>query len=161
MGLNSKAVLKARWGKASLISSCTVLWLVYGEAIGQLTLSVFRCQEVYGLHGHGHQVINLFHLVVDFSSWKPQEICMRYYCVLQRGTGVVVWSLTTSNSLDVNCSPPVSSVHGISQGRILEGVATSFFKGSSRLRGRTSISCIGRWIIRHWATREALREELQ
>ena len=39
-------------------------------------------------------------------------------------------------------SPPGSSVHGISQARILEWVAISFSRGSSRLRNRTSVSCV-------------------
>ena len=42
----------------------------------------------------------------------------------------------------VDCSPPVSSVHGISQARILEWVAISFSSGSSRPRGRTHLSCV-------------------
>ena len=29
-------------------------------------------------------------------------------------------------------------------------------RGSSWLRGRTQVSCIGRWILYHWATRETL-----
>ena len=41
-----------------------------------------------------------------------------------------------------DCSPPGSSVHGILQARMLEWVAISFFKGSSRLRDGTHISCI-------------------
>ena len=32
-------------------------------------------------------------------------------------------------------SPPGSSVHGILQARILEGVATSFSRGSSQIQG--------------------------
>ena len=55
----------------------------------------------------------------------------------------------------VDCSLPGSSAHGISQAKILEEVAISFSKGSSRLRGRTRISCIGRWIVYYWATWEA------
>ena len=39
-------------------------------------------------------------------------------------------------------SPPGSSVHGISQARILEWVAISFFKGSSQLRDQTHVSCL-------------------
>ena len=31
----------------------------------------------------------------------------------------------------------------------------SYSRGSFRLRGWTSVSCIGRWILYHWATREA------
>ena len=34
----------------------------------------------------------------------------------------------------MNCSLPGSSVHGISQARILEWIAISFFRGSSQLR---------------------------
>ena len=46
------------------------------------------------------------------------------------------------------------SVHGISQARILEWVGISFFKGSSQPKEQTHISCIGRRILYHWATRE-------
>ena len=48
-----------------------------------------------------------------------------------------------------------SSVHGIFQARILEWVAISFSKGSSWPRDWTRISCIGRWVLYHWATWEA------
>ena len=43
--------------------------------------------------------------------------------------------LTLCDATD--CSPPGSSVHGISQARILEWVATSSSKGSSRPRDQT------------------------
>ena len=56
----------------------------------------------------------------------------------------------------MDCNPQSSSVHGISQARILEWVAISFSRGSSWTRDQTHISCIGRWILYHWATREAL-----
>ena len=42
----------------------------------------------------------------------------------------------------MDCSPPGFSVHGISQGRILEWVAISFSKDSSWPRDRTCISCL-------------------
>ena len=42
----------------------------------------------------------------------------------------------------VDCSLPHSSVHEISQARILECVALSFFRGSSWPRDRTCTSCI-------------------
>ena len=45
-----------------------------------------------------------------------------------------------------------TSAHEISQARILEGVAISFFGGSSWPRDRTHISCIGRQVLYHWAT---------
>ena len=53
------------------------------------------------------------------------------------------------------CNLPVSSVHGISQANILEWVVISFSRGSSRPRDWTRLSCIGRQILYHWATREA------
>ena len=38
----------------------------------------------------------------------------------------------------MDCSPPGSSVHGILQARILEWVAISFSRGSSRPRDQTA-----------------------
>ena len=52
----------------------------------------------------------------------------------------------------VDCSPSGSPVHGISQARILEGVAISSSRGSSQPRDRTHVSYTGRWIIYHCAT---------
>ena len=52
----------------------------------------------------------------------------------------------------MNCSPPGSSLHGISQVRILEWVAISYSRGSSWPKDRTHVSCIGRWILYHWTT---------
>ena len=50
---------------------------------------------------------------------------------------------------------PASSVHGILQARVLEWVAMPSSRGSSPPRDGTHISCISRWILYHWATREA------
>ena len=52
----------------------------------------------------------------------------------------------------VDCSPLGSSVHGICQSRILEWVAISSSRESSRPREQAGISCIGRKILYHWAT---------
>ena len=70
-----------------------------------------------------------------------------YYQVLQSTLlfSYSVMSITLCDPTD--CSPPGSSVHGISQVSILKQVAISF---------STHISCIGRWIPYHGATREAL-----
>ena len=59
----------------------------------------------------------------------------------------------------IDCRPQGSSVRGISQARVLEWVATSSFRGSSRPWGQTHVSrvpCVGRWIPYHCATWEAL-----
>ena len=61
--------------------------------------------------------------------------------------------LTWCNSMD--CNPPGSSVHGISQARIWERVAIPFSRASSWPRGQVSCDA-GKFLI-FWATREALR----
>ena len=70
----------------------------------------------------------------------------------------------------MDCSLPGSSVHRIFQARILEWVAISFSRRSSRPRDQTQVShivgrhftvwatrevhCIGRWILNPWTTKE-------
>ena len=56
----------------------------------------------------------------------------------------------------MDSSLPGSSVLEISQARILEWIASSFSRGSFWLRDRTCISWIGRQILYHWATGDAL-----
>ena len=41
-----------------------------------------------------------------------------------------------------DCRSPGSSVHGISQARILEWIAISFSRGSSQPRDQTCVSCV-------------------
>ena len=55
----------------------------------------------------------------------------------------------------IDCSPPGSSVCGIFQARILEWVAISFSRGSSRPTDRTHVSCSGRQVLYHWASWES------
>ena len=61
---------------------------------------------------------------------------------------------TLCNPMD--CSPPGSSVHGIFQAGILECIAISSSRGSCQPRDQTRISCIGRQILYHWTTWEAM-----
>ena len=56
----------------------------------------------------------------------------------------------------MDCSLPGSSLHGILQARVLEWVAISFCRGSSRPRDRTQISRIPGRCFNLWATRAAL-----
>ena len=63
---------------------------------------------------------------------------------------------SVSQSCQTHCDPvdyslPGSSVHGIFQ-----TVAISSSRGSSQPRDRIHISHNGRWILHHWATREAI-----
>ena len=69
------------------------------------------------------------------------------YCLVTKS------SLTLCGPMD--CSPPGSSVHGISQGRILEWVAISYSRASSWARDQTRVYCITGRFYTIWATREA------
>ena len=72
------------------------------------------------------------------------ELCSWWCCLVAK-----------SFATPLDCSPPGSSVHGISQVRILVWVAISFSRGSSWPRDQNCISCmscVGRQILYHWAT---------
>ena len=61
-----------------------------------------------------------------------------------------------SNYCDLmDYSLPGSSAHGITQARILDWVTIFFSRGSSWPRDQTHVSCMGRLILYHWATRNA------
>ena len=85
--------------------------------------------------------------------------------ILSCSTRACVCSITQSCPTlfdPMDCSPPGSSVHGISQARILEGVAISSSRGSSQPRDQTCISCvscIGRQVLYHRGTWESLLAE--
>ena len=73
---------------------------------------------------------------------------VQYMCVCVCAYSVALLCLTLWDPVDY--SPWGSSVHGISQARILEWVAISSSRGSSWPRNGTHvscISCIGRWIL--------------
>ena len=74
-------------------------------------------------------------------------LCCCYYCLVTK--------LCPTLCDPMDCSPPGPSVHGISQTRILEWVAISFSRASSRPRDGTRVSCIGRQILYSWVSREA------
>ena len=83
----------------------------------------------------------------QISCWSISlEICCCYCLVAQSCP-------TYCDPMD--CSPPSSSVHGLSQARLLEWVAISFSRGSFQPRAGTRVSCIDRQILYPLATWEA------
>ena len=56
----------------------------------------------------------------------------------------------------MDCSPPGSSALGVFQARILEWVAISFSRGSSRPTDRIQVSHVASRFFAIWSTREAL-----
>ena len=72
-----------------------------------------------------------------------------FYIVFVAYVAIVVQSLSHIWLFcdDIDCSLPVSSVHGISQARILEWVAISFSRRSFPTRDQTCISLFARLVL--------------
>ena len=90
----------------------------------------------------------VFPQIADFCKllavFPPLAVCVCVYvCVCVRAQSCL--TLAT-----VDCQAPLS----ILQARILEWVAISSSKESFQPRNQTCISCIGRQILYHWATRK-------
>ena len=70
---------------------------------------------------------------------------------IQQGDSVTHTQLCPTLCDPMDCSPPGSSVHRILQARILEGVAISFSRGSSRPKDLAQVSWHWqvRWILCH------------
>ena len=66
---------------------------------------------------------------LEIFGWKSPSLCVRA-------------QLCPTLCNPVDCSPPGSSVHGVSQARILEWVAISFSRGSSLPRDQSWVFCI-------------------
>ena len=99
-----------------------------------------------------HLLIKFLSLVIEFyigfinfllSYYNRSQKCIESVLVAQS-------CLTVCNP--TVCSPLDSSVHGISQARILEWVAIPFSRGSSQPRDQTQVSCIGGEFLAIWAT---------
>ena len=77
-------------------------------------------------------------------TWFQHTMCV---CVCEHVFAYMlnpVWLFASPGTV----APPGSSVHGISQTRILEWVAIS------QSRDETYNSCICRWVLDHWATQK-------
>ena len=91
----------------------------------------------------------IYNVVLVSGVQQNESVTHTHVCMLSR---VGLWDL-------MDYSPPGSSVHGILQARILKHDAISYSRGSSQPRDWiciSCISCIGRWILYHYTTWEAL-----
>ena len=94
----------------------------------------------------------LFTLKVIHSSFNNVDHCAAVHLNNLVITALIAQSCSTLCST-MDCSPPGSSIRGISQARILKWVAISFSRGLFWLRDGTRlcfISHIGRRILYHW-----------
>ena len=122
-------------------------WFMLSSPSGVPACPLVSCQTLVlplALHSHMlHILVNNFWRSVWV--WSPNSIGNRvcfsplllsviiYYCCVR------ILCLTLCNPMD--CSPPGSPVYGILQARILEWIAISFSKGSSRPRDQNQVSC--------------------
>ena len=109
---------------------------------------------------------------LDFSSLRPvsdfwsitvrQYTCNTKFIMIcssskhKTNTGDVVWVLSPVWLFwrPMDYTLPTSSVHGISQARMLSGLPFPSPGKSSQSRDQTCVFCIGRRILYHWTTRE-------
>ena len=100
--------------------------------------------------------------LILFPCWPLQSIKQSSLCYIVVSYQVSVLYICLVAQLrptlcdPMDCSPPCSYVRAILQARILQWVVISFSRESSRPRDQICISCIGRWILYHCATWEAL-----
>ena len=148
---------KYPWGftpEASMVTSlCTVFWCFPPPLNMCVCLFSYTCAELLCIN----YIFCLFDSVISICMllhgvpWASQVASVGKDNVCNAEWLRPVWLFCDP----MDCSPPGSSVYGISQAKILEWVAISFSRGSFQPRDWTCISCTGRWILYHWVTREA------
>ena len=117
--------------------SSILAWKIYGERSMAATV-----------HGVAKSWTLLERLSTGNSEETERKCWNQEYKLLFFQVRAVCYCLVTKSvptlCNPMNCSPPGSAVHGISQARILEWVAILFSRGSSQPRDWTCISRIGR-----------------
>ena len=140
--VSSFGSLWRRWGKNAFQASVLDLDMtVFSLYLPSLCMCMYPNCPFKERHQSRWIKVNLNNL---HSNWM----------LLSQGS-VCAFSAMSDSFWPMDCSPPGSSVHGISQARILEWIAVSFSRGSSGPRDQTQASCIGKWSLYHWATWEA------
>ena len=114
-------------------------------------LGRFWCDMVLKIYAFSYKDFQL----LPASRFKPWSWVYRLH--LKVVFIFVVWLLSCVWLLcgPMDCSPPGPTVHGTYQARLLQQIAISSSRRSSQPRNSTCISCIGRYILYRWATREA------
>ena len=124
-----------------LYSLSTFLWS-YKQSL--FTLYLILLDNFFAFSLYFHCLYIIYSLLSPFLDPWETNTCISIYFVVQSLSYVLLFC----DSLD--CSPPVSFVHGISQARTLELVAISSSRGSSQPKDQicvSCISCIGRQIL--------------
>ena len=130
---------------------CLFLSTQLGFPGGSDVYSTVRCQSALELSPWTPALFYLYSTHLVISSF-PMTFTL-YSHLFEKKRQCTKSCPTLGDPMD--CSPPGSSVHGILQARILEWVAISFSRGSSRPRNQTQVSSIAGRFFTNWATQEA------
>ena len=144
--------------------------LVYLLTVQQLSAEPPRAQKAWPRPANSHPSSTFVHRHVCGlinPCFPAQFKVLSVACGKKAGYGIKREILLTLSVRAQSCPTlwphglhlPGSSVHGILQARTLEWVAISFSWESSPPRNQSCISCIGSWVLYHWATWEALKRE--
>ena len=86
---------------------------------------------------------NCSHLLsVSRDSYFGTIFCLQFLCLF-------IFVVQLLGRVPMDCSLSSSSVHRVSQARILEWAAISFSRGSSQPRDQTCVFCLGRQFLYH------------
>ena len=133
-------------------SCCRLIEIIYVKS-----LEVYcKCLRNETLAVININILGLMTVVIALEVFFNQGLTYSHPFVLQCMRVCCAQLLQSCPTLcdPTDCSPPGSSVHGISQARILESVAMPSSRGSSWPRDQTCVSCIAG--LYHSATWEAL-----
>ena len=117
---------------------------------------LYSYRQIFQLH-EGFEALTPVLFKSELYSSRFSEKSVNVGVCLPFNIALILSHSVVSNSCNpMDCSLPHSSVHGISQARILEWVAiSSTHQGIFLTQGSNCVSCIGRRILYHWATWEA------
>ena len=133
------------------LSESTLKLAEFSGPLGAQSLQKAPKNVIYSGQQHYHISSNsLFWKLNTYQAYKSISAAL----TIAMGACYPVAKLCPTPFDPMDCSMPGSFAHGISQAGILEWVAIFFSKGSFWSRDRTRISCIGRQILYHRATRE-------
>ena len=114
-----------------------------------MLLVLFRLHARWSVKSQRENMRDIAGLICSkskYTQWFFQDFSLWFLDVkLDTLKDVRVWisaHSVMSHCHSMDCSPPGSSVHGISQARILKWVAITFSRGSSLPKDRTHISCV-------------------
>ena len=144
-GLPSMGSHRVRHDWSDLAAAMRSEWRV----VGMRMICAEHCFENFTMHSYATQRKEVP------TSRKANRVCVCVcVCVCVYGGGLVAKSCLTLAS-PWTLAHPGSSVHGISQARILESVVISFSRGSSWLGNQNWTSCIAGRVFTVSATRKA------